>query len=116
VASVLPMKSQQNQNQDLPIKPTSDCAEEMQVLNWVLEKIKTIQDETEQRLFIALNNAAQEKSGKFHPDIPADFDSIAYLLLNRDVYRAGFDPVQHFIIHGKREGRAYKFLNRQTLG
>jgi hypothetical protein len=35
-------------------------------------------------------------------------------LLNPDVLRAGVDPIQHFIIHGKNEGRVYKFLNRQS--
>ena len=114
VVSVLPIEPEKNLNKKSIIQPAHNSDVEKQVLNWALEKLKTIQYESEQRLLNALNNAAQNNSGKFHPDIPADFDSLAYLLLNPDVLRAGFDPIQHFIIHGKQEGRVYKFLNRQN--
>jgi hypothetical protein len=109
VASVLPMKSEQNQFQNLLTNPTSNNSEEKQALIWALEKLKTIKDETEQRLLTLLNDAAQNRLGNSRPDIPADFDVLAYLLLNSDLLHAGFDPIEHFIIHGKQEGRVYKF-------
>jgi hypothetical protein len=114
VVSVLPIEPEKSLNKKSIIQPAHHSDVEKQVLDWALEKLKTIKDETEQRLLNALNNAAQNDSEKFHPDIPADFDSLAYLLLNPDVLHAGVDPVQHFINHGKLEGRAYKFLNKQN--
>ena len=112
--SVLPIEPEKNLSKKSIIKPAHHSDVEKQVLNWALEKLKTIQYETEQRLLNALNDAAQNDSGKSHPDIPVDFDSLAYLLLNPDVLHAGVDPVQHFINYGKLEGRVYKFLNKQN--
>lgn len=60
----------------------------------------------------ALNDTAQNDSGKFHPEDPVDFDSLAYLVLNPDVLHVGVDSIQHFIDFSKRDERAYKFLNR----
>ncbi|MGZ8096651.1 MAG: hypothetical protein ACXWUD_10465 [Methylosarcina sp.] len=82
---------------------------EKQVLNWTLEKLKTIKDETEQTITNAVSVALRNNSGKFHPDLPADFDVLSYLLLNRDVLHAGVDPIQHYIDYGKQESRIYKF-------
>jgi SAM-dependent methyltransferase len=40
--------------------------------------------------------------------IPVDFDPKRYLALHKDVARSGIDPVQHYLVWGKHEGRAYK--------
>lgn len=51
------------------------------------------------------------KSTKGLPDIaelPADFDPDVYLRLNEDVAAAGRDPAEHYIIHGRNEGRRYR--------
>jgi hypothetical protein len=45
---------------------------------------------------------------QLHPDrelVLAEFDARFYLAANRDVARAGADPVEHFLAHGWREGR-----------
>lgn len=111
VVSVLPIKPVKAA---LDLKPKTEPEQkgnvEKQVLNWALEKLKTIKDETEQAITEAVRAANQKNSGKFPPDIPADFDVLAYLLLNRDVLHAGVDPIQHFTNYGRNEGRAYKFL------
>jgi hypothetical protein len=116
VVSVLPIKPVK---ETLDLKPKTEPEQkgnvEKQVLYWALEKLKTIKDETEQTIMNAVNIATQNTSEKSHPDIPADFDVLAYLLINRDVLHAGANPIQHFIDHGKREGRAYKFVKRQSL-
>jgi glycosyltransferase involved in cell wall biosynthesis len=39
----------------------------------------------------------------------ADFDKDAYLKLHADVRAAGADPLEHYIKHGRSEGRAYRF-------
>ncbi|CAB3765912.1 hypothetical protein B7G54_14015 [Burkholderia puraquae] len=39
--------------------------------------------------------------------LPPDFSAEAYLQLHPDVRAAGVDPAQHYLEHGKREGRRY---------
>ena len=41
-------------------------------------------------------------------DLPADFDSEAYLAYHRDVAAAKVDAATHYLNHGKREGRLYR--------
>jgi hypothetical protein len=116
VVSVLPIEAiTETPCQKLTTEPKQKGNVEKQVLNWALEKLKTIKDETEQTIMNAVNIATQNTSVKSHPDIPIDFDPLAYLLLNLDVLRAGFDPVKHFIQYGKHEERVYKFVKRQSL-
>jgi hypothetical protein len=38
-------------------------------------------------------------------ELPIEFDEKTYLALHKDVADAGVDPVQHYLIHGYREGR-----------
>lgn len=40
--------------------------------------------------------------------LPHDFDATEYLHLNPDVQRSGADPVEHFLNHGRHEGRRYR--------
>lgn len=110
VVSVLPIESEKNLNKkSTTAAPQFDV--EKRVLDWVLEKLKSIQEETEQRLVGVLQDVANVSSRQNHPDIPDDFDPLAYLLINPDVLIAGFDPYQHYILHGKSKGRLYKFKN-----
>jgi hypothetical protein len=41
------------------------------------------------------------------PTAPPDFDPARYLQLNPDVAIAGVDPVEHYLEHGRREGRRW---------
>jgi hypothetical protein len=41
-------------------------------------------------------------------DLPADFDDAEYYRINPDVERAGRDAAEHYLQHGKREGRRYR--------
>jgi len=43
--------------------------------------------------------------------LPEDFDCIDYLIINRDVFLAGVDPVDHYLRSGMIEGRQYKIKN-----
>ncbi|MGJ0486930.1 MAG: hypothetical protein ACR65R_20685 [Methylomicrobium sp.] len=97
------------------IKPKEKINLEKLLLGWALEKLKTVQDETEQTLMETVKVAEQNSSRKFHPDLPTDFDVLAYLLINRDILHAGVDPIQHYIDYGKNEGRFYKF-HKKTNG
>lgn len=76
-------------------------------LDWCLEKLEAAGGDAvghirEQLLQIDWQNAD-------HPEIPNDFDPIAYLLLNDDLLKAGARPFQHFIDSGKQEGRGYRW-------
>ena len=42
--------------------------------------------------------------------LPADFDPEAYLFHNPDVAAARVDAAQHYLVHGAREGRRYRFF------
>ena len=75
------------------------------MLAWALEKLGAIQQETGETLLAAAR--AGNRSRELFPDVPADFDVLAYLLLNPDVLRAGIDPCRHFVEHGRGEGRRY---------
>lgn len=110
VVSVLPYHSGKN-------APTVQSGEkieqantvEKQVLDWAIEKLKTIRDEAESTIAHAIRVANRNEARKNHPDIPADFDVLSYLLINRDVLHACVDPIQHYIDYGKNEKRAYKY-------
>jgi hypothetical protein len=111
IVSVFPMESKIKQEKNLMLEQTPNNATEKQVLDWALEKLKTIQNETECRILDSLNNAVSQNASKnYPPEVPADFDALAYLLLNPDVLHAGMDAVRHYIYHGNREGRPYKVL------
>jgi SAM-dependent methyltransferase len=42
---------------------------------------------------------------KKRPLLPIEFDAERYLKLNQDVAEAGADPVQHYLMFGRKEGR-----------
>ncbi|WP_020562656.1 hypothetical protein [Methylosarcina fibrata] len=109
VVSVLPYSSGKNEpivrlNEEEKQKNTV----EKQVLNWAIEKLKTFRDETESLIAHAIRVAARSEA-KDHPDLPADFDVLSYLLINRDVLHAGVDPIQHYLNYGRNEKRAYNY-------
>jgi hypothetical protein len=41
-------------------------------------------------------------------EVPADFDALGYLLLNRDVLSHRVDPIDHFLRFGIKEGRKWR--------
>jgi hypothetical protein len=109
VVSVLPCSSGKNE----PSVPSNEEDElkntvEKQALNWAIEKLKIVRNETESLIAHAIR-VADRNEAKNHPDIPADFDVLSYLLINRDVLHAGVDPIQHYLNYGKNEKRAYKY-------
>jgi hypothetical protein len=113
VVSVLPMESDIKQDPNLMLKQTQNSTVEKQVLDWALKKLKHIQNETECRILDSLNNAVSQNASKnYPPEMPADFDALTYLLLNPDVLHAGMDAIQHYINHGKSEGRRYRFKKK----
>ncbi|MEP3112977.1 class I SAM-dependent methyltransferase [Nisaea sp.] len=47
-------------------------------------------------------------------ELPEDFDPEVYLSLHPDVAAAGVDPLQHYLLHGASEGRAYRRKTNST--
>ncbi|PBQ06070.1 glycosyl transferase [Pseudomonas congelans] len=45
--------------------------------------------------------------------LPSDFSAVDYLRLNPDVASAGVDPAQHYLDHGRAEGRKYQDISVQ---
>jgi SAM-dependent methyltransferase len=45
---------------------------------------------------------------KKRPLLPAEFDAEMYLKINKDVADAGADPVQHYLLFGRKEGRSLR--------
>ena len=39
--------------------------------------------------------------------LPTDFDTERYLARNPDLVEAGVDPCEHYLTHGRIEGREY---------
>ena len=54
------------------------------------------------------HNGGAEK-GTNRPGIPADFDADVYLMINKDVKDAGWSAEEHFIQHGRQEGRRWRY-------
>ena len=50
-----------------------------------------------------------KKRMKATPDLPQDFDAEAYYRLNPDVAVAKLDAAEHYLGHGKLEGRRYRY-------
>jgi hypothetical protein len=76
-----------------------------------IEKLGTLISNEERLLF---NKKLSSCSSL--PELPADFNVLDYLLLNPDVLRSNIDPVEHYLIDGKRENRQYnkEFKRSQT--
>jgi len=82
------------------------------VLHWLIEKLPRFFEDQLDRV----NNIASGEYGhsvsENQQQLPTDFDPLAYVLLNRDVFFAQIDPVTHFLTYGRIEQRAYKFEQR----
>jgi len=80
------------------------------VARWCLSRLAASQDSS--IIFIAeqLRQIDWKKIG--HPALPADFDPIAYLLSNPDVLKSGARPCEHYMDHGRHEGRRWRWESR----
>jgi hypothetical protein len=76
-------------------------------LEIVMKKAGTSVEDYQNRLRHRLETLDHENLAD--PDIPKDFDPVAYLILNQDLVWTNFPIVRHFLDHGRREGRAYRF-------
>ena len=113
LVSVLPDEAiEKTSREKKEINPEGNCAITKQILDWSFEKVLTFQSESEVCLLKKINNLIvfpQKHLGNSIPSVPLDFDAFAYLLINRDVFYAGMDPVDHYVNYGSSEGRLYKF-------
>ena len=75
-------------------------------LGVVLQKASSSLQDQRVRLHHRLR--ALDRENLSHPELPQDFDTVAYLLLNPDVLESDIPVVHHFLSHGKREGRSFR--------
>jgi glycosyltransferase involved in cell wall biosynthesis len=61
----------------------------------------------EGRMFAPVDEEAQAEAPLSLDELPHDFDSSLYLQLNPDLLQIGVEPVQHYLRHGRLEGRPY---------
>ena len=54
--------------------------------------------------YVVLEKTSVEEMS-LSPELPGDFDPVEYLRANPDVAAAGVDAAQHYLDHGRREGR-----------
>lgn len=80
-------------------------------LAWALE---TLGNDSMDRSFIRDRLLAIDWENASDPAIPADFDPIAYLIINLDVLEAQLPPYSHFIKSGREEGRDYRWPRIQN--
>lgn len=97
-----------------PVRPLEPCQQTKQevaekVLQWALDKLKSMQHETQQKLIVRLHNTIANGMDVVYPDQPEDFNPLAYLILNPDVLFAEIDPAEHYYCSGRKEGRNYSF-------
>src|ERR1700730_6136748 len=45
---------------------------------------------------------------KKRPLVPSEFDAEVYLTINKDVADAGADPIQHYLLSGRKEGQRFR--------
>jgi hypothetical protein len=76
---------------------------------WAINQLGVIKSDVKRLTVDQLDAAAMRYCQHTHPDLPADFDVLAYLARNQDVLMSGVDPIQHYLEYGKSEGRLYKY-------
>jgi hypothetical protein len=76
---------------------------------WAVNQLGTIKEDVERLTMDQLNAVAIRYSQRTNPDLPPDFNVLAYLARNPDVLFSGVDPIQHYLLNGRGEGRLYKY-------
>jgi hypothetical protein len=76
-------------------------------LEIVMQKAVTSVEDYQNRLRHRLETIDRENLAE--PALPQDFDPGAYLVLNQDLVWTNFPLVRHFLDHGRRESRSYRF-------
>jgi hypothetical protein len=89
----------------------------MNVLNWSLNQLDNAKILAGETIIQQLTSAKANRqyvanfSTLISPDLPVDFDPLAYLLKNDDVLLAAEDPIFHYLTWGRSEGRSYSLTD-----
>jgi glycosyltransferase involved in cell wall biosynthesis len=67
------------------------------------------------RKFLSLVKRRLNRVLETHGALPPDFDGATYLKLNPDLISAGVDAADHFLLHGRREGRPFALPNFEVV-
>ena len=67
-------------------------------------------NEPEASKFARIKQRIETSAHRASPDLPHDFDPIAYVISYPDLFEHEVDPYEHYISSGRREGRFYRFV------
>ena len=65
-------------------------------------------DEPEASKFTRIRGRFKNSPYRANMSLPADFDPVFYVLAHGDLFEAEVDPYEHFVVHGKSEGRRWR--------
>jgi hypothetical protein len=82
---------------------------------WAVNKLGTVKADVERLTMDQLNAVAIRYRQQTHPELPVDFDVLAYLAKNPDVLFSGVDPIQHYLLNGRSEGRLYRYGSEDSV-
>jgi len=120
VVSVFGVYDQQSSRKTSKSTSATDDGTTCIALSWIIDQLASIHVRSQHELVNRLSAIQANYAQIWHPrrplpEIPKDFDVIAYVLLNRDILFTDMDPVMHFIAHGMAEGRPYSFNSKLSL-
>ena len=115
VVSVLPQAIKKQKERSAKVwNPTERNVADKLSYVWAINRLGTVKADVERSTMDQLNATAIRYRQKRNPELPADFNVLAYLARNPDVLFSGVDPVQHYLLQGKSEGRAYEYAWEDT--
>jgi len=107
IVSILSTKPiEKLQREQLKTNNSDNNVDEL-ALDWAIKKMVVIKNEAETNILNTLQNMLVNPI--VNPLLPADFDPLAYLIINKDLFFAGVNPQLHYLTYGIIEGRVYKF-------
>lgn len=81
------------------------------IFDWFLSKFAKIKNDASESIYSRIMSVISDMDGKNIDMLPADFNPIGYLLLNKDILFADINPIEHYRAFGKNENRNYLLPN-----
>jgi hypothetical protein len=78
------------------------------LFEWALSRLQSGRHENLQQFLDEARARALHLPKVMHPDIPPDFDAAGYLVANPDLLMARVNPYEHYLWHGRVEGRSWR--------
>jgi len=107
-----PMVSICSEHREADRSPSAEVLAETarHLLSFTLREMQQADERALHNLISKITVQAAPPESDIDESVPTDFDPIRYLLFNVDVLRDGWNAYQHYLVHGRSEGRAYRDL------